>query len=104
MQIQALDKAETALRRAATAQDYSEVDLTVVAYCDAARIYLATLPEQDTRRRAALARVLDVLEWARLMVYTSRAGRVNKLERVATLDRYLGSQNPAASPSTLINL
>ncbi len=97
-----LGKAEERLRHAVAHQEYAEAGSHIVAYCDAARDHLDTLRDQDSRHRAALKHVLDVLEWARLMLCAGRAADSRRLERAALADRYLG-RRPAAAPSTLID-
>lgn len=101
MQPDLLRAAERELRTAIAYQEYGEVVSRIDAYCEAARSHLETLSSQDSRHRVCLARVLDVLEWTRLMICTARATCGDRLERVDLLDRYLQSQGTVAPPDTL---
>jgi hypothetical protein len=104
MSTEALEQAEDLLRHAVTYRHLHEVDSRVLAYCSEADEQLRLLPEQDSRHRALLTRVLDMLEWTRLMLYAARAACAAKMERVATIDRYLGTQTAEPRPATHFDL
>jgi hypothetical protein len=98
-----LEKAAQRLRHAVCAQEYGSVELHIIAYCDAVRDRLATLPGQDSRCRGAMTQALDLLEWVRLMLCTRRAMTADQFERAAFADRYLGPQTPP-TPGMLLDL
>ena len=98
------ETAESQLRHAVTYRQLREVDSRIHAYCTEADRELSGLPEHDPRRRDLLTRVLDVLEWTRLMLCAARESCAARLERATMIDRYLGTQTPAARPETHFDL
>jgi thioredoxin-like negative regulator of GroEL len=101
MRPHSLEKAEKLLRHAATYQEYDRVDARIAAYCDAARQHLAALTVRDSRHRAALTHVLDVLEWSRLMLCAGYAAQSQRLQRAVRADRFLGPQTFSAPTTRL---
>jgi hypothetical protein len=104
MRAEAFENAENLLRHAVTYRHFREVDSRILAYCQEADRQLQLLPDHDVRRRALLTRVLDVLEWTRLMLCAARAACSAKLERAVMIDRYLGAQIAEPRPATRIDL
>jgi hypothetical protein len=98
------EHAEALLRHAVTYRRLREVDSRIHAYCAEANRELKTLPKHDSRRRDLLTRVLEVLEWTRLMLLAARESCAARLERAAVIDRYLGTQIPAPRPETHLDL
>ena len=98
------ENAESQLRHAVTYRQLREVDSLINAYCAEADRELSALPEHDPRRRDLLTRVLDVLEWTRLMLCAARESCAARLERATMIDRYLGTQTPAPLPDTHFDL
>ena len=97
------ENAEDLLRHAVTYRQFSDVDALVHAYCSEANLHLRSLTEQDPRHKETLTRVMDVLEWTRLMLVAARTACGAKLERAALIDRYLGSQTAEAAPATRLD-
>ena len=75
-----------------------------MAYCDAARGHLNTLPPKSSRHQAALTHVLDFLDWSRLMLCAGRAANSQRLKRAALADRYLGPHSSTAPTTRVIVL
>jgi len=92
MASEALEAAETLLRHAVIYREFASVDSRVGAFCAEADRQLKKCNAGDARHKATLVRVLDTLEWTRLMLCAARAACSAKLERAALIDRYLGTQ------------
>lgn len=98
-----LESAEALLRQAVIYRQFREVDSRVTAFCAEADSELQQLNAGDARHKATLTRVLDTLEWTRLMLCAARAACTAKLERAALIDRYLGTQTSDPIPATRID-
>lgn len=100
MTAESFENAEHLLRYAVTYRRFQEVDSRIHAYCEEADRQLQTLSAGDTRHKATLARVLETLEWTRLMLCAARTACAAKVERAALIDRYLGTQSSDPRPET----
>jgi hypothetical protein len=96
-------EAEQKIRRAVTYQEYGELESGIIAYCDAVRSHLSTLPAPDSRHRATLTHALDFLEWARLMLCAGQSMCSGRLQRAIFAGRFLAPP-PPQSPGTLIDV
>jgi hypothetical protein len=99
---EALEQAEARLRHAVAHQEFEEMDVRIAGYCDEARRHLDSLSTQDARHRTALQHVMDVLDWARLMLCAGHAARTQQLRSAKLTNRYLGQQ-PLNVPSLQID-
>jgi len=83
---------ETRLRRAAESREYAAVDRLTLEYGGTAREAIAALPAGAPEIAGIARRVLDTLEWARLVVLTGRASTAQELRRIPFLTEYLSGQ------------
>lgn len=86
---EALEIREQDLRRALERQQFAAVDALIASFCGLADEHIASLPSDSPVRYEIVTRVLAVLEWARLMLYTARADCSEQLERLFWANRYL---------------
>jgi hypothetical protein len=100
---ESFESAEALLRRAVIYRQFREVDSRVAAFCAEADRQLGTLTPGDARHKATLVRVLDTLEWTRLMLCAARTACAAKVERAALIDRYLGTQSSHPRPETQLD-
>ena len=98
------ESAEARLREAVIYRQFREVDSRVVAFCAEADRHLQKLTAGDARHKATLTRVLDTLEWTRLMLCAARTACAAKVERAALIERYLGTQTSEPLPATQLDL
>jgi len=98
---ESLDAAEARLRRSVAYGEYNELDTIIASYCQAGRSYLGDLPGGDPRHRSALTRILNTIEWSRLMLCAARASNSHRLDRALRATRYLPSLNSA--PTTFVD-
>jgi hypothetical protein len=94
-----LTQIEDQLKRAAESREYYAVDRLTLQYGDAARDVIAALPAGAPAIAATARRVLDTLEWARLVVLTGRASTAYELRRIPFLARYMSI--PQAPPPAI---
>jgi hypothetical protein len=80
---------EKTLLSAVTGRRYPEVEKFAAQFCAQAAEEWRAFPYGDPRARHIFDRLQSVLEWARLMVSTSRAAQADKLRRVRLTSRYL---------------
>jgi hypothetical protein len=86
---ESLENRETELRRAVEGRQFEAADMQIASFCRVADEYIAAFPKGSLERYEILTRVLTVLEWARLMLCTSRAECSNQLDRLFWANRYL---------------
>jgi hypothetical protein len=80
---------EKDLRSAVTGRRYPEVQKIGTAFCAQAAAEWRAFPCGDPRAQRIFDRLQSVLEWARLMVSTSRAAQADELRRARLTNRYL---------------
>ena len=84
-----LEIRERELRRAVERRQFDAVDSLINSYCALADEHLSSLAVGNPVRYEIVTRVLSVLEWARLMLYTGRADCSEQLDRLFRANRYL---------------
>jgi len=84
-----LTQIEADLKQAAERSDYEAVDRMALEFGDTARRLLSTLPPAEILTTAQ--RVLDTLEWTRMVVLTGRANTAQELRSIPFVNRYLAS-------------
>jgi hypothetical protein len=98
---ESFDAAEARLRRSVAYGEYDELDTIIAAYCQAGRSHLDDLPGGDQRHHSALTRILNTIEWSRLMLCAARASNSRRLDRALRATRYLPSRHSA--PTTFVD-
>ena len=84
-----LTRIEDELKRAAESRQYGAVDRLTLEYGDTARQAIAQMTAGDPEIAGLARRVLNTLEWARLVVLTGRASTARELRRIPFLTRYM---------------
>jgi hypothetical protein len=84
-----LELREKELRLAVERRQFGAVDSLIASFCGLADEHLGSLTPDNPIRYEIITRVLTVLEWARLMLYTARADCSDQLERLFWANRYL---------------
>jgi hypothetical protein len=85
----AIEIRERELRRAVERRQFAAVDSLIASFCGLADEYISSLPAGSPAHYEIVTRVLAVLEWARLMLYTARADCSEQLDRLFWANRYL---------------
>jgi hypothetical protein len=88
---------ESELRRVVADRRYAAVESLARAFCAAAAAEAAALPARDPDVSRIVCHVVEVLDWARLMLSTARADCAVELKRVAMLNRYLARERTTAA-------
>jgi hypothetical protein len=86
---EALEIRERELRRAVERHQFEAVDSLIASFCGLADEHIVSFPAGHPDRFEIITRVLAVLEWARLMLYTARADCSEQLDRLFWANRYL---------------
>jgi len=84
-----LTRVEDRFRHAVESRQYGAADQLALQYGDAARDAVAALPAGDPARAQIARRVLDTLEWARLVLLIGRASTARELRRIPFLTSYM---------------
>jgi hypothetical protein len=95
----ALNKIEAELRSAVESRQNSEVDRLVVAYCEAVRTHVSSLPVGGPEMLETQTMVGAVLEWTGRMLQARRESIVFDLGRLPRVTRYLQTPPPEAESS-----
>ncbi len=86
---EALEIRERELRRAVERHQFEAVDSLIASFCGLADEHIVSFPPGHPDRYEIITRVLAVLEWARLMLYTARTDCSEQLDRLFWANRYL---------------
>jgi hypothetical protein len=86
---EALEIRERELRRAVERHQFEAVDSLIASFCGLADERLSSLPVGHPDRYEIVTRVLAALEWARLMLYTTRTDCSDRLDRLFRANCYL---------------
>jgi hypothetical protein len=101
MMPEALDRLERDLRRATEAGQYDDVHRLATALCQAGAEHLTALPPQDPDGPRIAGRVMEVLDWALLMMLTARASCLDELNRVLVVNQYLHQADAPEATTSL---
>ena len=82
---------EHQLRRSVEQQHFDATDRLVALLCLETGDYLKSLPVGSPEGQSVCQRLLDTIEWTRLMTCTVRARLADELQRLPALNRYLGA-------------
>ena len=86
---QSLSKIEKELRRAVESQQFPEVQLLVVSFCEAVEAHVRALPAGDPSIPAVASMVDEVLQWTRSMLYAARESFAAQLREIPKINEYL---------------
>jgi len=83
-----LNQLENDLRSAVKRRSYAEIDAAAAAFCAQASEEWRALPPGDPRGCSIFEHLMGVLEWAQLMLRSTRASTAAELRRARLATRY----------------
>lgn len=95
--------AERELRRVIERRQTGDISKCLASYGETARKQLESLLPEDPVRRHVCERVLSVLNWAKLMLYTRRSTLAEELRFLQRTHRFLGV-DASSSPRFRLDL
>jgi hypothetical protein len=95
--------AERELRRVIERRQAGDISKFLTEYGETARKQLESLLPEDPVRRQVCERVLSVLDWAKLMLYTRRSALADDLRVLQRAHLFLGAET-SSSPRFHLDL